>query len=265
MATYIIGDVQGCFDQLQALLKKIQFNPDQDRLGFTGDLVNRGPKSLETLRFIKSLDDPIVVLGNHDIFLLALAYGFFEPKLTTLLDEIIQAQDSNELLTWLRQQPLIHYDPKLSYVLTHAGIPPQWSVEQAVNYGKEVHNALRHDTFLDFLGVLEGDEPTIWKESLTGWDRLRYIVNAFTRMRFCTQTGELEFSAKMTTSPDPARFKPWFDWYQPSVDIIFGHWASLEGHCDNPKCYAIDTGCVWNNTLTAIRVEDREVISIKWS
>lgn len=265
MATYIIGDVQGCFSELQALLEHIRFNPQTDRLGFTGDLVNRGPDSLKTLRFIKNLKDPIVVLGNHDLYLLALNYGFVRKKENSTLDEILAAPDKEELLTWLRHQPLVHIDHQLKYLLVHAGIPPQWNEQQALEHSEEVTDSLHSNQFNSFIGFLEnmyGNQPTQWNEDFTGWDRLRYITNVFTRLRFCDANGELDLKSKLKRPLNPQQFKPWFEFINPEYDILFGHWAALEGKCNHPKCYALDTGCVWGKSLTALRIEDKKLFSV---
>lgn len=265
MSTYIIGDIQGCFTELQILLTKIHFDPVKDRLGFTGDLVNRGPESLATLRFIKNLDNPIVVLGNHDLYLLAIGYNAVYYSGHHTLSEILDAPDKIELLDWLRQQPLIYYDPTYHYVMTHAGIPPQWNLNEALNYAEEIANILRGKDYYAFLTHLLGNHPSTWSNDLKGWDRLRYITNAFTRMRFCQADGTLEFNNKTKVSHDITQWRPWFDFYKLPTKILFGHWASLEGECNNPHCEALDTGCLWGNALTAYRVEDGQYFSIDCS
>jgi len=258
---YIIGDVQGCYKELQHLLDVVDYNPNKDRLGFVGDLVNRGPQSLETLRFIKSLNNPLVVLGNHDLHLCAMAEDIVPRNSDSSLNAILDAPDKDELMTWLRQQPLIHYDSDNNFLALHAGVPPQWTIEQAVSYAREVENELRNKNFKAFLSKMHGNEPSEWNENLTGADRLRYIVNALTRIRFCTADGKLDLTNKTDTPTNP-KYKPWFEWREnDNVDIIFGHWASLEGRCNKPGFYALDTGCVWGNKLTALRVEDKRLFS----
>ncbi len=263
MATYIIGDVQGCFDKLQQLLAHISFNPNKDRLGFLGDLVNRGPNSLNTLRFIKSLKNPIVVLGNHDLFLLALGYGVIEDQHNHTLNDILTAPDKIELIDWLRHQPLLYINQADHYLMVHAGIAPQWSVSQAEVYANEVSQALTGKHYLDFLSHMLGDEPDTWNETLTQWDRLRYLTNAFTRMRFCTAEGQLTFARDINIA-EQKQYRPWFEWRgtRAEIDILFGHWAALEGKCTQPHCYALDTGCVWKGQLTAMRIEDRKLFSV---
>ena len=196
MATYIIGDVQGCFDELQLLLKHIKFDPQQDQLGFVGDLVSRGPKSLETLRFIKSLDNPLVVLGNHDLHLLALGHGVIHRNNTHSLAAINTAPDREELLHWLAQQAIMMTNHEEHFVLVHAGIPPQWDVATAQSYADELSAILKSDQCIEFLDHMYGDQPDTWSDALTGWDRLRYITNAFTRMRFCSASGRLVLNNK---------------------------------------------------------------------
>lgn len=253
MAVYAIGDVQGCYDSLQRLLLRINYQPDDDELIFVGDLVNRGPKSLEVLRFIRSLSKVRVVLGNHDLYLLAVGYGVMEPHPKSTLDEILLAPDKVVLLDWLRQQPLFYYDADGRRAFVHAGIPPQWSIVRAVGYADEVAQVLRGQDYVTFLAQMYGDEPLLWSDDLTGYDRLRYIVNALTRMRYCTHEGVLDLLNKGEQSPVPD-YKPWFDWYCGDVAICFGHWAHLQGHSGHPNCHALDTGCVYGNGLTAMEV-----------
>lgn len=263
MSTYAIGDLQGCYDELQALLAHIAFDPAKDRLWFAGDLVNRGPKSLEVLRFIRNLPNAIVVLGNHDIYLLHLAGG--HPFKDHTLYEVLNAPDCEEIIDWLRKQPLLHYDPELNYVMTHAGILPEWSLSQAQAYAHEVEMVLQRDDYREYLQHLEGNEPNQWHPNLSGYDRIRFIVNAFTRMRFCTLDGKLDFvhTGKIGSQPDGL-----FAWFQipnraiGDIPIVFGHWAALEGKVEIDNTFGLDTGCVWGNALTAMRLEDRELFSV---
>lgn len=261
MNTYIIGDLQGCFDSLQALLKKINFNPGEDRLGFVGDLVNRGPKSLETLRFITQLKNPIIVLGNHDLHLLALYFvkEFQYKNIPHTMDDILHAPDCESLIYFLLQQPLLFVDQQS--VVVHAGIPPQWSVNDTMHYANEVHDALQKNPTLFFENIY-GNDPAKWNNNLTGWGRMRYIVNALTRMRFCTRSGELELENKTDVSVH-SDFLPWFEWRDSTDDIYFGHWASLGGDCNKPHIFALDTGCAWGEQLSAIRVEDKKIFCVK--
>ncbi len=267
MATYAIGDIQGCLQPLKKLLKKIHFNADQDRLWIAGDLINRGPESLQTLQFLYEIRENItVVLGNHDLHLLAVAAGFKKPTPSDTLDDILNAPERDSLLNWLKQQPLIHRDSTLNYTMVHAGIPPQWSISESLRYAKEVENILASENVNSFLSVMYGNEPNNWDESLTGMDRLRLITNYFTRMRFCTPSGELELKTKSYISDAPTGYYPWFDIENrksKNDNIIFGHWAALQGKTNQENIFALDTGCVWGGTLTAMRLEDRAIIPVK--
>jgi bis(5'-nucleosyl)-tetraphosphatase (symmetrical) len=268
MATYCIGDVQGCFVELQSLLTHIQFNPKQDTLWFTGDLVNRGPQSLEVLRFIKSLDKTVVVLGNHDLHLLAIVYGCVKQKPHDTLQDILVAPDRKELCDWLRQQPLLHHDAQIGFTLVHAGLPPQWDLQKAMHCAKEVEHVLRGDNYLEFLKHLYGNEPDRWDENLTSWERLRVITNYFTRLRFCKGDGTLELATKGKLHTPPAGYLPWFkiaNRQSKDLKILFGHWAALEGKTDELNVYALDTGCVWGNCLSAMRLEDGKRFSVRCS
>lgn len=265
MPDYVIGDVQGCFDSLLALLEKVNFDPQKDRLGFVGDLVNRGPKSLETLRFIRQLQNPMVVLGNHDLHLLALYFlkdhaplRFKHIKHT--LHAVLTDGDCDTLIHWLLQQPLIYHDSEKNFVMTHAGIPPQWSIEEAIHHADETQKIMQHDP-VSFFKNIYGNAPEIWHPHLAGWDRARYIINAFTRMRYCTRKGTLDLKNK-TDQTHHIDFQPWFSWIKPSQDILFGHWASLQGHCDNPRVFALDTGCAWGNSLTALCLDDKRLFQV---
>ncbi len=262
MATYIIGDVQGCHAELQHLLMLIDFDPEKDRLGFIGDLVNRGPDSLQVLRFIARLPNPLVVLGNHDLHLLALGYEVLAYKNHHTLDDVLNAPDKLELLEWLRKQPFLIYESLFDAILVHAGIPPNWDLQQSVAYAQEASDLLSGPDFMNFLYHLYGSRPLQWEDNLTGWDRARYIVNAFTRMRFCSKQGVLDLVNKTNHSTNPDVLRPWFEWYQQPQRVVFGHWAALEGHTTNPKCAAIDTGCAWGHSLTAYCLEDGRRFSV---
>lgn len=258
--TYLIGDVQGCFDSLQKLLAHIHFNPLQDRLGFAGDLVNRGPKSLETMRFIRTLTHPIIVLGNHDLHLLALYFlkndPVFSLKHHHTLQAILDAADCEATIDFLLAQPFIHIDHKKKFLMSHAGIPPQWTIDEALDHADYAAKIMRQDPVL-FFKMIYGNEPASWSNTLTGWDRLRYSVNALTRMRHCTKTGTLDLQNTKAHSAHPD-YHPWFTWYAMDYDIFFGHWASLEGKCDQPHVYALDTGCGWGRALTGVQVESKQ-------
>jgi len=266
MATYAIGDVQGWYDSLMKLLDKIDYDDNQDTLWFAGDLVNRGPKSLKTLRFIKKLGDKAVsVLGNHDLHLLALYYCGQAPKKSDTLLPALTADDSEEIMTWLRHLPLVHRDKKLNAVMVHAGLPPQWSAKKAVKRSQEVELFLQGENYLDFFHHMYGNLPDQWHKSLQGLDRLRAIVNYFTRMRYCTADGKLDLITKEGLDKAPAGFKPWFKLKRKTKEdrIFFGHWAALEGKADSPNVFALDTGCVWGGKLSAIRIEDETWFRVK--
>ena len=257
MATYAIGDLQGCYDPLRTLLDRVQFDPARDRLWLTGDLVNRGPQSLECLRFVKSLGEAaITVLGNHDLHLLAVWSGSERRKRKDTLDAILDAPDGDELCDWLRRQPMAHYDAARNSLMTHAGIPPQWSLTQTLALAAELESTLRSDDYRDFFAQMYGNKPAVWDDELRGIERLRLITNYLTRMRFIDREGRLEFEHKSSPDDAPKGFKPWFEYPRPdSVRILFGHWAALEGRLRNQQFVALDTGCVWGGCLTAFDLD----------
>ncbi len=265
MPTYAIGDVQGCYKQLRKLLRHIDFHPGRDRLWFAGDLINRGPKSLDTLRFIRDLGDrAVAVLGNHDLHVLAVAHGFSTPKRKDRIGKLLKAPDLDELMHWLRHRPLLHHDETSGMTMIHAGLPPQWDLALARRCAAEVETVLRSDAVDDFLANMYGDEPDIWDASLRGHDRLRFIVNCFTRLRYCDKHGRLLLSAKGAPGNQPKPFKPWFKIKKrrsADMQIVFGHWSTL-GKTDAPGVWPLDTGCLWGGRLTALRIEDRRRFSI---
>lgn len=252
MSTFAVGDIQGCYSALRNLLDDIQFDPEKDTLWLTGDLVNRGPESLQTLKFIKGLPNVITVLGNHDLHLLTLAYSKNPPPNEHTMQDILDSPEREELLDWLKQKPFLHYDANKNTALVHAGIPPQWTLNEAIKYAEEAHHAIIRENFKEFFDELYGDEPSEWHENLKGWDRLRYIVNAFTRMRFTTNTGKLLLDVKGKIGTQPPGYEPWFRIpirKTAQTKIIFGHWAALEGIQEN-NVYGIDTGCIWGRKLS---------------
>jgi len=265
MATYVIGDLQGCLPQLIQLLEQINYHPEQDNLWFAGDLINRGPASLETLRFIKSLgNNATVVLGNHDLHLLAVAHGHGELKRKDTLAEILTASDRDDLMHWLRQQPLCHYDSQLNAVMTHAGVPPCWDLDKTLALAKEVEDTLKSDSANVFFAAMYGNTPDTWQDNLTGTDRLRTITNYLTRMRFCDSASKLDLKSKEGVSTASEGYDPWFN-YPTQVPehchIVFGHWAAIEGITQQTRIHALDTGCVWGGSLTALRLEDMQRFS----
>lgn len=263
MAIYAVGDIQGCYTELVQLLEKINFDQVRDKLWLVGDLVNRGPGSLQVLRLVKSLGDAaITVLGNHDLHLLAVANGTGKLHRGDTLDEILAAPDRDELLTWLRHQRLLHV--KGEFVLVHAGLLPGWTVEQAISLAHEVEAALQGSDYVDFLAHMYGNQPDAWENDLSGFKRLRVITNALTRMRICTERGKMEFDFKAEIQNIPEGYRPWFDIPErKSADatVIFGHWSAL-GLMVKPNAIALDTGCLWGGPLTAIRLEDRQIIQV---
>lgn len=253
MATYAIGDVQGCFDELRALLERIGFNPLHDRLWFVGDLVNRGPKSLEVLRFVKELGErAVAVLGNHDLHLVTQHEGFERKRADDTFTDVLGAPDAQELVDWLRARPMMHVEG--GWAMVHAGLLPQWSVSVALKLAGEVESALRANSYRDFLAHMYGSRPERWGDSLAGWDRLRVIVNAMTRMRFCTADGIMEFSSDGVDAPPG--YRPWYEERRDREGLVFGHW-SARGLVLDGSVAGLDTGCVWGGSLTALRLEDR--------
>lgn len=270
MADYAIGDVQGCYVALQRLLAHIDFNERVDRLWFVGDLVNRGPDSLAVLRFIYNLPiQPIITLGNHDLHLLGSLFADKPWKgHDDTLTEVLAAPDALELGHWLRRQSLLWYSTELDIVMCHAGICPLWDLPQALQSAKELEAVLSGEDYQHFLSHMYGNEPNIWSDNVTGMDRLRLITNYLTRMRFCDEYGALALDYKGSLDAVPKHLYPWYKVpYRKhiEVDIVFGHWAALNGQCPNPKIHAIDTGCFWGGQLTALRLQDRKRFSVQGS
>jgi len=241
MATYAIGDVQGCFDELQALLERVGFDRARDRLWFVGDLVNRGPKSLQVLRFVKELGDrAVVVLGNHDLHLLTQHEGFERKREDDTFDDVLGAPDAPELLHWVRTRSMMHAEG--NFAMVHAGLLPQWTIEKSLLLAREVEQALRAPNYRDFLSNMYGSKPERWDDALADWDRLRVIVNAMTRMRFCTPEGILEFVTRGETTAAPAGFLPWFEVpgrRSAGETLVCGHWSAL-GLLIRPNLLALD-------------------------
>lgn len=264
MSTYAIGDIQGCYHAFQALLKKIQFNPNSDKLWLVGDLINRGSGSLEVLRWIYQHREHIVtVLGNHDLHTLVVAEGIVAPHRSDTLQALLAAPDRDALLTWLRHQPLVHYEH--GNLMVHAGLLPQWTAEQAAELAAEVEAALRSENYREFLSKMYGNLPAKWSNKLTGVDRLRVITNAMTRLRICTEQGEMEFKFKSEVDNIPNGYMPWFSVPgRKNIDctIIFGHWSAL-GLRQGANLFALDTGCLWGGQLTALRLEDRKIFQVE--
>jgi bis(5'-nucleosyl)-tetraphosphatase (symmetrical) len=260
VATYAIGDVQGCYDALMRLLEVIDFDPSADRLWFAGDLVNRGPQSAATLRFVRGLGERAVsVLGNHDLHLIATALGGAARRKDTLGD-VLMAPDRDELLHWLRQQPLMHQDSQLGFAMLHAGLPPEWTVEQAASLAREAEMILRGAHHPAALLRMYGDEPNRWKIQLSGLARFRFVINCFTRLRYCHQDGRIDLRSKEGPNAADADLVPWFAMPQRKsreTPIVFGHWSTL-GRIAWPehRVYGLDTGCVWGGALTALCLDN---------
>ena len=270
MATYAIGDLQGCHHEFEALLARIDFSISRDRLWLVGDLVNRGPRSAAVLRHVMALGDCLVtVLGNHDLHLLACAFvPGSKPRRRDTLDEILTAPDRDEMLAWLRRQPLLHHDAALNYTLVHAGLPPAWDLATAQGCAREVETVLQGADFVDFLAHMYGDEPARWDARLVGHARLRYITNCLTRIRYCSAAGDIDLKDK--GEPDAnSGLVPWFDMptrASRALRIVFGHWSTLRlprSEWARRGVYPLDTGAVWGGELTAMRLEDGALFAVK--
>ena len=266
MATYVVGDVQGCLDSLVALLERIGFASD-DRLWLVGDVVNRGPRSLDSLRFVKDLGtQATMVLGNHDLHLMAIAHGVGKVKRLDTIAEILEAPDRKELLTWLSRQPLMHRAD--GWTMLHAGLIPEWSVEDAFAYAEELSSVLRGPRAGKFYRRMYGNEPARWSHSLSGFDRLRFITNVFTRTRYLTADGALTLREKGPPGTEAQDLTPWFAYAQrasANERIVFGHWASLQAlNTLDPahNVYHVDNGCAWGRELTALRLDDQRYFSV---
>jgi len=266
MALYAIGDIQGCDTELGALLEAIAFSADRDRLLFVGDIVNRGPESLQALRRIRAMGDAAtVVLGNHDLHLLAVALGISQVRSGDTLDEVLAAPDRKPLLEWLLHRPLLHEERARNLALVHAGLPPQWDMPAARACAREVERALKDDP-AQLFQKMYGDEPTRWDDALAGAERLRFIVNSFTRLRYVDADGRLVLRAKgAPNKPQTKQLIPWFEapgarWHGPRV--VFGHWSTL-GFLDTSAVVSLDTGCVWGGSLTALRLDDTHAAPVQ--
>lgn len=262
MAVYAIGDIQGCATQLEEMLDTLQFEPQHDRLWLTGDLVNRGPHSLETLRLIRRLGNCVVtILGNHDLHLLAVAAEVKSSRSDDTLEPILRAPDRDELLHWLRHQPLVYCDEGSESgsktLMVHAGIYPGWRRKQVLSYAGEVEALLRGDEYRQFLKRMYGHNPTRWDPSLESWERARFITNVFTRIRYCEKNGSLDFASKGTPGNQPKGLVPWFEHRDMKCKkwrIVFGHWSALQFY-RHRNVIGLDSGCVWGGKLTAIRLD----------
>lgn len=269
MAIYAIGDIQGCFDELEELLRQLRFQRGRDQLWCVGDLVNRGPRSLEVLRFVSSLgDDARIVLGNHELNLMAIAAGLRQLRPQDTVQDILGAPDGDDLIEWLAAQPLLVREPGVPYTMVHAGLAPQWDVADAAMLAGEVQAALRGNERRDFLANMYGNEPDRWVDALDGWQRLRFITNALTRIRYVDSDGRLNLTENGPPGSQPDSLAPWYESNKRrsyGEPIIFGHWASLqiEKKLDPVhRVYHLDTGCVWGRELTALRLDDERYFHV---
>ncbi len=265
MAIYFIGDIQGCYRELKALLKQVNFNPQTDQLWAAGDLVARGPDSYKTLKFLYSLGDSFkTVLGNHDLHLLAIYAGLKKAKPSDKLDKLLAAPDAEQLINWLASQPLLRKLPDEEVYLSHAGISPQWTIEQAVAMAEFAHKKLCSEKRNKWLARMYGNKPSSWHHAQSKEEKFRYTINAFTRMRYCELSGELEFNNKLSPKDTPKHLKPWFELATNQLrncHWIFGHWAALMGEVSHSKLFALDTGCVWGGYLTLLRWHDKQLFT----
>ncbi|MCY3769826.1 MAG: symmetrical bis(5'-nucleosyl)-tetraphosphatase [Gammaproteobacteria bacterium] len=258
MAVYAVGDVQGCIYPFEKLLEKIKFDPGSDKLWLTGDLVNRGPNSLATLRLVKSLGkSAVTVLGNHDLLLLAITEKIKRNRKGDTLQRISRAEDIAELTDWLRRRPLVHCDRDLRIIMVHAGVYPGWSRKQLLEYAGEAEKTLQGKKYKKYLKRMYGQTPLRWNKNLGGWERKRFILNTLTRMRYCDRNRRLNFKQKGPPGSQPKRFVPWFD--HPDLKcgkwrIVFGHWSSL-GYWQRGNLISLDSGCVWGGKLTAVQLD----------
>jgi bis(5'-nucleosyl)-tetraphosphatase (symmetrical) len=263
MPTYVIGDLQGCRSNLTELLERIHAHCADPRLIFVGDLVNRGPNSLETLREVRDLGDTTnVVLGNHDLHLLAVASGIRPQHRTDTLDDILAAPDRDELLDWLRHRPLAILEN--NHLMVHAGVLPQWTAEQTIALSQEVERMLQGPDWLDFLRQMYGNQPARWEDKLEGMDRLRCIVNALTRLRFCSADGTMDLTTSKGVEIELPGYMRWFDVPGRNTEdatVVFGHWSTL-GLIMRPDIISLDTGCLWGGKLSAVCLDDRSVIQV---
>ncbi|HEC12358.1 MAG TPA: symmetrical bis(5'-nucleosyl)-tetraphosphatase [Acidiferrobacteraceae bacterium] len=259
MAVYAIGDVQGDYAALLTLLDRIDFDATRDRLWLTGDLVNRGPSSLQVLRFVRSLEDSAVtVLGNHDLHLLAIAHGVRPLKSRDTVSDVLDAPDRDVLLEWLRQQPLMVHDQEMGYAMVHAGLLPQWGIAAAMGLAAEIEALLKGPDYPTLLANMYGDSPDSWHPDLRGWARVRVIINTFTRLRFCDPDGRLFLQYNGPPDSQPEGLLPWFKLRHPQegdATVVFGHWSALGLHCGD-GVLGLDSGCIWGGHLTAYPLQN---------
>ncbi len=261
MTRYAVGDIQGCLTPLRCLLDDVSFDRRTDELWVVGDLINRGPDSLGTIRFLKQLGNSArIVLGNHDLHFLAVAFNTTPAGKHDTFDDILRAEDCEEIVQWLLQQPLIYSDPSGDYTMVHAGIPPMWDISEATGYAEEVQSTLKSSHAINYFKNMYGNKPNNWDDNFSGYGRLRVITNYFTRMRFCTADGVLDFKNKEAEHPN-SEFAPWYSFPDRRTrqdKIIFGHWANLQGETNTENVFALDTGCVWGRSLTLYNLDKQK-------
>ncbi len=262
MSTYVIGDVQGCFEELQKLLTRVNYQSGRDHLWFAGDLINRGPRNVEVLELVMSEPNVQCVLGNHDLHFLAIATRQQTLNRSDTIEDLLNSPRLDEYIGYLRHLPILYYADTANVALVHAGIPPQMDINTCKALASEVETILQSDQYPAFLNAMYGNEPGIWHNQLAGMDRLRMITNYFTRMRYCTRDGELELTHKANIQPDG--FAPWFTFERSDqLQVLFGHWAALNGHTGVDFAIPLDTGCVWGRALTAMRLEDKTFFTVE--
>ena len=266
MPTYAIGDIQGCYAEFQALLDAVEFEPQYDKLWLVGDLVNRGPASLEVMRLVMSFGDSVLtVLGNHDLHFLAIYYGGHKPHGGDTFDALLDAPDVAEIADWFREQRFFHHDDRLGYAMVHAGLPPDWSFQAADAYSEEVMAVIRGKRFEAYFADLYGNQPDVWSDAHSGMARWRVLTNYFTRMRLIDDDGRMDFDHKGGLEDAPPGWLPWYELTAPALGderLLFGHWAALEGYTGYDNIIGLDTGCVWGRTLTALCLETGAIVTV---
>lgn len=260
MSTFVLGDIQGCYREFKKLVKKIKFRPGVDRLIAAGDLINRGPNNVSTIKLLQDIGAECV-LGNHDLNFLAVAAGIKRQGKSDTLNDLLESKHLDEIKNWFCQLPLLINLEEFNSVVVHAGIPHVWSIDQARVYAAEIESVIQSSEREDFFTAMYGNEPNVLNDGISGQERMRVITNYLTRMRFCSKTGELELTAKADIAPEG--YAPWFSYKrQDNTRILFGHWAALEGQTKSKQFIALDTGCVWGRELTALRLEDNKTYSV---
>ncbi|MFT7246524.1 MAG: bis(5'-nucleosyl)-tetraphosphatase (symmetrical) [Candidatus Azotimanducaceae bacterium] len=261
MSTYVVGDIQGCYQELIALLKSVEFDKSVDHLWVTGDMINRGPNNIETINFLRQLPNVQIVLGNHDLHFLAVALTARTPSRSDTFQDLLESDELPEVINWMRHQPLAFYSDEFDALMVHAGIPSNWSISEALEYAAEVEAVLQDERHQGYFELMYGDKPDVFSKSLKGIDRWRVITNYLTRLRFCSSNSAMEFATKSDVAP--TGYAPWFTYpRQDSTRVLFGHWASIEGKTSSSQFVALDTGCVWGHSLSALRMEDNKLFSV---